>query len=119
MLRGMVDDDPVTSNPEHYRTIFENEYVRVLDYIDEPGQRTTPHVHPNSVLVALTDFHRRLSTPDGRREVELSANSAIWLPAQRHTGENIGDTPTHSVLIELKGSAAGVVDDRMLGPELI
>lgn len=112
----MVDEDPVTTNPEHYRTVFENEWVRVLDYVDEPGQITTPHVHPNSVMVALTDLRRRLTTPDGHRDVALQANSAVWLPAQRHTGENTGETPTHTVLIELKGAAAGTVDDRMIGP---
>jgi beta-alanine degradation protein BauB len=28
-----------------------------------------------------------------------------WLGAQTHAGENIGDTPTHVVLVELKGEA--------------
>ncbi len=112
----MIAEDPVTSNPEHYRTIFENEHVRVLHYIDKPGERTTPHVHPNSVMVTLTDFHRRLSTAAGDRDIELAANHVFWLPAQRHAGENIGTTPTHTVLIELKGAAAGIVDEHVIGP---
>ena len=115
-LTDMVDEDPVTSNPAHYRTIFENEFVRVLDYSDEPGESTTPHVHPNSVMVTLTDFQRRLSTDAGERDVSLPANRAVWLPAQRHAGENIGTTPTHTILIELKGDAEGVADDQILGP---
>jgi hypothetical protein len=28
-----------------------------------------------------------------------------WLPAQRHHGENIGDTPTHVLYVELKEAA--------------
>ena len=113
----MADEDPVVSNPEHYRTLFENEFVRVLEYKDAPGERTTPHVHPNGVMITLTDFERRLSTPAGDREVTLSANEAFWLPAQRHSGANIGDTPTHTIFVELKGAAAGVVDDSTLGPQ--
>ena len=117
----MFDDsasaqDPVLTNPDHYRTIFENEFVRVLDYRDGPGEGTTPHVHPNSVMVTLTDFRRRLSTGAGEREVNIPAYQALWLPAQRHSGENIGKTVTHTLLIELKGEAAGIADDGALGP---
>lgn len=115
-LSTMVDEDPVTTNPAHYRTVFENEFVRVLEYRDEPGESTTPHLHPNSVMVTLTDFQRRLRTDTGEREVDIAANQVMWLPAQRHAGENIGRSATHTVFIELKGDAAGVVDDRVLGP---
>ncbi len=112
----MIDEDPVTTNPQHYRPVFENEFVRVLEYSDQPGERTTPHVHPNSVLIAMTDFQRRLSTAAGERDVEMPANHVAWLPAQRHTGENIGTTPTHTILVELKGAAAGAVDEKLVGP---
>ncbi|WP_127474464.1 cytoplasmic protein [Microbacterium sulfonylureivorans] len=112
----MVEDDPVTTNPAHYRIIFENEFVRVLEYRDEPGDSTTPHVHPNSVMVTLSDFQRRLRTESGEREVDMHANEAAWLPAQRHAGANIGRSGTHAIFVELKGEAAGVADSRMLGP---
>lgn len=112
----MVEEDPVTTNPAHYRTIFENEFVRVLDYSDEPGDSTTPHLHPNSVMVTLSDFQRRLRTDAGEREVDLAAHQVMWLPAQRHAGENIGRTATHTIFIELKGVGAGVAGDHVLGP---
>ncbi|BDV32322.1 cytoplasmic protein [Microbacterium terricola] len=112
----MAEEDPVTTNPEHYRTIFENEFVRVLEYTDEPGERTTPHVHPNSVMVTLSDFQRRLRTDSGERDFDIPANQAMWLPAQRHAGENIGQSATHTIFVELKGEAAGAVDGRVLGP---
>ena len=113
----MTDEDPVTTNPQHYRMIFENESVRVLDYRDEPGESTTPHVHPNSVMITLTDFQRRLSTGGGQRNVDLASGQAFWLPAQRHTKENIGTTPTHTILVELKGDVAGAVDADAMGPD--
>ena len=103
----MITDDPVATNPDHYRTLWENEHVRVLEYTDSPGDRTTPHEHPNTVMVTLTDFDRRLSSGDQSRDVTLAAGSAVWLPAQTHSGKNIGATPTHTILIELKRSAAG------------
>ena len=95
--------DPVASNPEHYRVIFENERVRVLEYTDEPGDRTTPHRHPDSVMYTLSAFRRRLVSGDRQREVEMESGFVGWLPAQEHDGENIGDTPTHVLFMELKG----------------
>jgi hypothetical protein len=38
--------DPVETNPELYRVVFENARVRVLEYLDHPGDATTPHRHP-------------------------------------------------------------------------
>ena len=94
--------DPVESNPSLYKVVFENERVRVLEYRDQPGARTTPHSHPDSVMVTLSGFDRRLSVGDQVRDVSLEPSQAMWLPAQTHAGENIGTTATHTLFIELK-----------------
>jgi hypothetical protein len=88
--------DPVASNPEHYKVVFENERVRVLEYLDQPGDKTTPHQHPDSIMYTLSAFRRRLVSRDVQREVELEAGSVAWLPAQDHHGENIGELPRTS-----------------------
>lgn len=110
--------DPVVTNPDHYRPVFENEHVRVLEYRDVPGTVTTPHDHPDSVMVTLSGFRRRLVGDGGERDVELAPGQALWLGAQRHHGENIGDTATHVLLIELKAEGARGAGDRAasLGP---
>ena len=97
--------DPVASNPEHYKVVFENERVRVLEYSDQPGDNTTAHHHPDSIMYTLSTFSRRLVSGDDQREVQLEAGSVGWLPAQEHHGENIGNTPTHVLFVELKESA--------------
>jgi len=94
--------DPVKTNPELYRVLLENDRVRVLEYLDAPGDRTEPHSHPDSVMVTLGDFRRRLWTGDREVEVELSAFEARWLDAQEHSGMNIGETRSHSIFVELK-----------------
>jgi len=101
--RMETPDDPVGTNPDHYSVLFENERVRVLEYRDEPGDETTPHRHPDSVMVTLSAFRRRLSTNDRVFDAVLDAAEARWLPAQSHSGENTGDTPTRAIFIELKG----------------
>jgi beta-alanine degradation protein BauB len=112
-----VSFDPVVTNPALYRVIFENERVRVLEYTDSPGDRTTPHDHPDSVMYTLSSFRRRLYSGDAQRDVEIPAGTAHWLPAQRHAGHNIGETPTHVIFVEMKvGSASG--EAAGLGPQL-
>ena len=111
----MVNEDPAITNPEHYVVLWENDLVRVLEYSDQPGDATSFHVHPDSVMVTLSDFQRRLFVSDNETIVDLPAGKAVWLPAQRHAGENIGTTPTHTILIELKHSVAAP-DDHKLGP---
>ena len=108
--------DPVESNPSLYTVVFENERVRVLEYRDKPGDRTTPHTHPDSVMVTLSAFDRRLSVGDQTREVSLEPGLATWLPAQTHAGENIGTSETHVMFVELKepGLATG---EAALGPQ--
>jgi hypothetical protein len=108
--------DPVASNPDHYRVILENDHVRVLEYTDAPGDRTTEHGHPDSVMVTLSTFRRRLHSGDAHRDVEIAGGGAHWLPAQQHSGENIGDSPTHVIFVELKNGAAGAQAPAALGP---
>jgi hypothetical protein len=109
--------DPVQTNPNHYAVVFENDRVRVLEYTDQPGDRTTPHEHPDSVMYTLSSFRRRLHSGDAHRDVEMPAGLTGWLPAQQHAGENIGDTPTHVLFVELKDVAAEHPDEVYLGPE--
>jgi quercetin dioxygenase-like cupin family protein len=108
--------DPAETNPDHYQVVFENDQVRVLEYHDRPGESTTPHEHPDSVMYTLSSFRRRLVSGDDQREVALEAGVVGWLPAQRHHGENIGDTPTHVLFVELKGAADETGGSAELGP---
>jgi quercetin dioxygenase-like cupin family protein len=111
--------DPVETNPSHYSTVFENDRVRVLEYRDAPGESTTAHDHPDSVMCTLTGFRRRLTSGDKSFEVQLPAGAAVWLPAQRHSGHNIGHGETHVMLIELKGGGADPATSGMLGPSTV
>jgi len=108
--------DPIEASPELYSTVFENERVRVLKYRDKPGDRAKPHTHPDSVMVTLSSFRRRISAGDRSVEVELPAGEARWLGAQEHSGENIGDTETVSIFVELKEPAPTPATETTLGP---
>ena len=112
-----MDQDPTSTDPDAYRTIFENDRVRVLEYRDKPGYKTKPHSHPDSVMYTLSSFSRRLGGGDKEVDVELSAGTVRWIGAQDHYGHNIGDTESHCIFVELKELAPGAHDpDRPLGP---
>jgi quercetin dioxygenase-like cupin family protein len=107
--------DPAVTNSDHYKVVFENDRVRVLEYTDKPGDKTTVHEHPDSVMYTLSSFRRRLHAGDAQRDVELQAGTAQWIGAQQHYGENIGDTPSHAIFVELKDTI-GAPAAQALGP---
>ncbi|MDQ1641977.1 MAG: beta-alanine degradation protein BauB [Actinomycetota bacterium] len=112
---GSVSLDPCVTNPDHYKVVFENERVRVLEYKDKPGDRTAPHTHPDSVMYTRSSFRRRLYAGGSeQRDVEMKEGLAGWLPAQEHSGHNIGDTDTHVIFVELKEATDGPSSE--LGP---
>jgi hypothetical protein len=111
--------DPTSTDPDKYKVIFENERVRVLEYRDDPGEATRPHEHPDSLMYTLSSFDRRLVAESGEsRDVSLSAGEVRWLDAQVHSGENIGESPTHVLFVELKEQRAAPVESPSptLGP---
>lgn len=95
--------DPIKTDGDKYKVVFENERVRILAYRDKPGDKTLMHVHPDFVIVARSAFKRRLTLPGGKSAMrEFKPGEFMWTDAQSHIGENIGDTDTDVLIIELK-----------------
>jgi hypothetical protein len=109
-------NDPTVTDPDKYVVVFENETVRVLEYRDKPGAKTSLHAHPDSVMVTLSGFERRIAVGDQSRDVTLALGEVRWLDAQSHWGENIGTTPSHAVFVELKGRSDTSPAKSTLGP---
>ncbi|MBC7443278.1 MAG: cytoplasmic protein [Ramlibacter sp.] len=115
-----MTNDPVATNPSLYRVILENERVRVLEYLDAPGDQTTPHRHPDSVMITLSAFSRHLESNGREVDVTLPSGVARWLPAQEHSGRNTGESETHTIFVELKEPPAAqppAGSEQPLGPE--
>ena len=72
-----MPEDPTSTDPSLYKVVFENDRVRVLEY------RTHLHGHPDSVMVTLSSFGRRLYGDDSRQaDVLLPAGQVRWVGAQ-------------------------------------
>jgi quercetin dioxygenase-like cupin family protein len=79
---------------------LENEAVSVLRVRLAPHERTAMHELTPRVVVWLTDAHLKDTSADGKvREEHWKAGQAIWVPAQRHAGENLGDRPVEFIAV--------------------
>lgn len=95
--------DPTATDGDKYKVLLENDRVRVLAYTDAPGDRTHEHRHPAFVLYALAPFKRRLHLPGGKTVTrEFKAGDVFQSGGETHAGENVGDTPTRVLIVELK-----------------
>ncbi|TVT54233.1 MAG: cytoplasmic protein [Sedimenticola thiotaurini] len=110
MAAPLFAQDPVISDGDKYKVIFENDKVRVLDYKDQPGEKTHEHSHPAFVLYALVPFKRNIMLPNGKILMrEFKAGDVLYSDEQTHIGENVGETPTHIIMVEMKsGMSMGV-----------
>lgn len=103
MNKNIVVPSPVETDPDKYKIVFENDKVRVYDYIDKPGEKTQMHHHDAFVLHALSPFKRKLTFDNGTSATkEFKGGETFWSEAQNHIGENIGETDTHVLIVELK-----------------
>ena len=100
-------------SPDIYTVLLENEHVRVLEYLIEPGEKEAWHTHPPKVSYIISGGTLRITTEGGDSFIvdEESGNTAWMGAVGRHFGENIGTTPIRIVLVEVKSLAAEPFQD--------
>jgi len=95
--------DALLVAPNVYKVVFENERVRVLGFVTEPGQKWPLHAHPDSVAVSLSEYDVRNVIPgNAPTERHSKLGDVRWIPATSHIGENSGSTQMRGLIIELK-----------------
>jgi len=95
--------DSIVTDSDKYKVLFENEKVRVLEYRDQPGEKTHQHHHPAFVLYALSPFERKITLLDGKIIMRnFKVGDVIYSEEQTHIGENVGQSPTHVIIVEMK-----------------
>jgi quercetin dioxygenase-like cupin family protein len=97
--------DPVTTSPQFYKILLENDQVRVLEYRLKPGEKEPMHSHPAGVIYVLSGGTLKSSYPDGRTEQKTAATGeAIWRDPVTHAVENVGKTEVHAIAVDPKKS---------------
>jgi quercetin dioxygenase-like cupin family protein len=95
--------DAPKADSKYHKVEFENDQVRVVRYVVPPGAKTALHDHPKGVLVVLTDYDGRVTTPDGKTtDSHAKAGTAAWREPVRHVFENVGKQNAEGLLIEPK-----------------
>jgi beta-alanine degradation protein BauB len=103
---GAAAQDPLQTDGDKYTLLDESARVRVLEHRDQPGEKTHPHRHPGFGLYALGPFKRRLTLAHGKTMMrEFKAGDVFYSDEQTHIGENVGNAPTHVIMVELKEPA--------------
>lgn len=99
--------DPVKVDAKHYKVVFENEKVRVVDVKYGPKEKSVMHDHPALTAVFLTDSRVKFTYPDGKtEEMQTKAGESRQMPAVKHNPENLSDQPMEVILVEWKAKPA-------------
>jgi quercetin dioxygenase-like cupin family protein len=97
--------DPAVVNAKTAKVTFENNRVRVLDAVLQPGDKEAMHSHPAYVTYVVAGSKIRNHLADGKVvEAELKTGDVLYREPLTHWAENIGTTPLHVVLVELKST---------------
>jgi len=106
---GAAGQDPTKVMPRAYRVAFENDKVRVLDFVGRPGMGICGegmHSHPAHLTIVMTDWQGVVSAPNTpAKPRQRKAGDAFWSEAETHKVENTGKTNARVMIVELKSPA--------------
>jgi len=100
----VAEDDRVSSLPApYYKVLWENDAIRLVEHRLEAGAREPMHHHPKMVAYFLESSTIRVRQSNGTvEEPSLVKGEISEIGPWTHEIENIGQTPLHSLIIELK-----------------
>jgi len=100
--------DPVKIDPAHYKLMFENASVRVLQVNYAAGSKSPMHQHPDAIAISLTPATVKFTFPDGKsQDASMADESGLYTPAGPHSPMNMGKGDMKAILVEFKAPAAG------------
>ena len=95
--------DVTKVTPKNYKVLIDNEKVRVIDNMSNPGDKSAWHSHPDYLVYVIEGGISKMTTKDGMsKTTEFKKGQTLWLDATTHETQNIGKTKIHLLLIELK-----------------
>jgi hypothetical protein len=103
---GAAAQDATKVMPRAYRVAFENDQVRVLDFIGRPGMGICGegmHSHPAHLTIVMTDWQGAASTPgEAAKARQRKFGDVFWSEAETHKVENTGKANARVLIVELK-----------------
>ncbi len=100
ITENMLDPLEVASNV--YKLKMENNRVRVFDVTFNVGDKAVMHHHPDHVVYVFKGGKLKITSQGKTDILDLKDGDAIFLNAQSHEAENIGQSTIELVVVELK-----------------
>lgn len=98
--------DPVEVSPQHYKPLFENEHVRVLEMDLPAGRSDDMHSHPEETACFLSGGKARVHLPDGgTADVEFPDGHVMWHEPWTHRVENVGTSDIRAIIVESRAGS--------------
>ncbi len=91
--------------PEPGRLVFDNDYVRVIEFSLQPGQEIPRHPGLKRVAYSLSDYRLDWTEAGTTTAVEWSAGEAHWHDALEHAAKNAGETEARYLTVGRKAAA--------------
>lgn len=101
---ALAAEDMVTDLPAPYYTVlWENNVIRLVEHRLDAGAKEPMHHHPKMVAYFLETSTIRVTEASGTvSQPTLEKGTISEIGPWTHEIENIGETPLHSLIIELK-----------------
>ena len=85
------------------KVLLNNDCVRVQRHDVGVGGSIPMHSHPAYVVYTLNAFRAQITLPDGTKRIsDRKAGEVYWNPPIAHSVKNLGKTPIHNLIIEIK-----------------
>ncbi len=101
----IFDTRPVALDPRHFRTVLENDRVKVIRVRLGPREKSMVMEIPAHVMTCVTDQHVRViyahTKPAERSE---KAGYTVWVEREEYGLENLEDKPAEWILVVPNGS---------------
>jgi quercetin dioxygenase-like cupin family protein len=95
--------DPMSIGKVYKKVLLDNDKVRVMSVIFEPGDAMPWHNHPAHTVYVVTGGTIEITPKDGKpATMELKAGDVVYMEPVTHMGKNVGKTTIKLVVTELK-----------------
>jgi quercetin dioxygenase-like cupin family protein len=95
--------DPAKIDPQHYKVLLDNQYMRILEVRQQPGDKSPMHSHPHHAVYALAGSTLKFTSANGKtKTVTMKTGQVVWRNAETHTVEIVSKTPSHALDIEIR-----------------
>lgn len=102
-----VAEDIAAAAPTHVRTLFENDFVRLLEVTLQPQEGLPVHRGGDRVVYSLGDYRLRFVEESTDEEARWEEGDVHWHDADEHSVANVGTETARFLVVERRASAVG------------